>query len=789
MFATMDDSHSSRTSTEESSHASSRRSSSSRSINSSTSSRTSRTSASRSTSSRTSGSSRYSRSNPGQRPQQGKQQLSTIRSVSSAVSASSSSSSRAELSVPSSFGGRAAQRALVKRGEDSVTSQSEEGSETQLALRVEKETRPVMHLLRLLKEMEGQNGGGHPLLTVSAHTLGNLTGKSKNNAIASLINEFEKEVTTIERRITNPNMICDEASSQEDSNGTDSSNSQIQLQELPPDWIALEDPDITLRIVLQVTGETTWDRPVADSLGGSSQMDSENSFNTEYSEEERQQQQTNEKHPLPPDWVALEDPDSGDIYYANEVTGETTWDRPTISNNPLPRGSSLQRNKQQQPIQNTGENNNSSSNFSNDYQSNDDDDQDDDQESEDDGSEESAEDEISADESLPRDWIPLVDPDSGDVYFCNEVTGQVTWEKPQFDAEEKTNKRGGRRRSPQAREEEENDSSSQQLDSDEDGTEDDAEPASVEDDDLPDGWFSIVEPDSGDVYYSNEITGETTWDKPIRSQTDNIRSTSQRQSELQRDAIRDSPNSDRDDDGNNELVEDDLPPGWVASVDPATGDEYFYNEETGETTWDKPLSSHERTDEELEDSSTFSNSESTNGWFSVVDPQSGDVYYANEKTGETSWDKPQALLRLEKSPHKQDEKRLSTNGNTQDGNDGDDEDLPDGWFAVTDPQSGETYYANEETGATSWDRPTNAAAAAEEENSLASGWFAVVDPASGETYYANEQGDTSWDKPFSVKDLDRSATHEGNTHGMSRLSLSMHDNTVYEDDSVTSSQY
>ena len=165
MLATMNDSHSSRTSTEESSHASSsRRSRSSRSIISSTSSRTSRTSAaSRSASSRASGSSRYSRSSHGQRPQQGQQQLSTIRSLSSAASASSSSS-RAELSVPSSFGGRAAQRALVKRGEASVESQSE-GSETmQLALRVERETRPMMHLLRVLKEMEGKNDGGKILL-------------------------------------------------------------------------------------------------------------------------------------------------------------------------------------------------------------------------------------------------------------------------------------------------------------------------------------------------------------------------------------------------------------------------------------------------------------------------------------------------------------------------------------------------------------------------------------------------------------------------------------------------
>lgn len=61
----------------------------------------------------------------------------------------------------------------------------------------------------------------------------------------------------------------------------------------------------------------------------------------------------------------------------------------------------------------------------------------------------------------------------------------------------------------------------------------------------------------------------------------------QRQPEFQQGARRDSdsPNSDRDDDGNNDFVDDDLPPGWVATVDPATGDEYFYNEETGEKTW------------------------------------------------------------------------------------------------------------------------------------------------------------------------------------------------------------
>ena len=140
----------------------------------------------------------------------------------------------------------------------------------------------------------------------------------------------------------------------------------------------------------------------------------------------------------------------------------------------------------------------------------------------------------------------------------------------------------------------------------------------------------------------------------------------------------------------------------------------------------------------------------------------------------------------------EDETRLLTNYPNNDSNNL----LPD-WFVATDPRSGDEYYVNEVTGETSWDRPTTThditsnQPAFDDENSLAPGWFAVVEPQSGDVYYANEQtGETSWEKPLSRESFGRNnSRHNQSAHGLSKMSLSMHENTVYENDSVTSSQY
>ena len=76
----------------------------------------------------------------------------------------------------------------------------------------------------------------------------------------------------------------------------------------------------------------------------------------------------------------------------------------------------------------------------------------------------------------------------------------------------------------------------------------------------------------------------------------------------------------------------DLPPGWEASIDPASQKPYYYNRATGERSWTKPENA-------TATPQPTSSEDLPKGWKSAVDNSSGKTYYYNDK-GETKWDKP-----------------------------------------------------------------------------------------------------------------------------------------------------
>ena len=172
----------------------------------------------------------------------------------------------------------------------------------------------------------------------------------------------------------------------------------------------------------------------------------------------------------------------------------------------------------------------------------------------------------------------------------------------------------------------------------------------------------------------------------------------------------------------------------------------------------------------------------------VTDAQSGDVYYQNDETGESSWEFPTT------QEHASDASKDGTASLTVDEvvpvstveatnvalpaeNMTIEEEtnetsvaledtastsvkLPDGWYVATDEASGAKYYQNDVIGESSWEIPNVSTEAAPNDmedavrpnpiDELPAGWHAVLDEESGATYYQNEQGESSWEFPISA---------------------------------------
>ena len=79
---------------------------------------------------------------------------------------------------------------------------------------------------------------------------------------------------------------------------------------------------------------------------------------------------------------------------------------------------------------------------------------------------------------------------------------------------------------------------------------------------------------------------------------------------------------------------------WVEKLDASSGNYYYYNRTTKDTSWDKP---------EVYKPATKAAGSANGDWNSKVDPGSGQNYYYNKKTKETAWEPPEGWVDEEAS--------------------------------------------------------------------------------------------------------------------------------------------
>eukprot|EP01047_Picozoa_sp_COSAG01_P030756 COSAG01_NODE_2156_length_8253_cov_15.131280_2_plen_768_part_00 len=216
--------------------------------------------------------------------------------------------------------------------------------------------------------------------------------------------------------------------------------------------------------------------------------------------------------------------------------------------------------------------------------------------------------------------------------------------------------------------------------------------------DLPAGWERALSRSDGALYYVNTVTGASQFELP---------------------------------------TEDSLPLGWEAAVSTSTGETYYVNTETGDSTYDRPTTAAASSDATIDNTLSsmqgdgeYMETEDTLplGWEAAVSTSTGETYYVNTETGDSTYDRPTTAA--------------ASSDATVDG-------LPSGWEVAVSRSTGETYYTNTESGESTFERPSNSATTNEEASDKLPPDWTMIQSSSGDYYYHNEQtGDTTWEKPM-----------------------------------------
>jgi hypothetical protein len=209
---------------------------------------------------------------------------------------------------------------------------------------------------------------------------------------------------------------------------------------------------------------------------------------------------------------------------------------------------------------------------------------------------------------------------------------------------------------------------------------------------LPQGWESAFDPSTQRTYYKNTVTRQTQWHKPTLP------------------VVRAAPAPVQHRVVQPQVQAQALPRGWQQAADPRTGRIFYKNNITRQTSWNRPPMPQQQQQRVQQtgfgvratpQQQTFGqrstpavNPASTNplpnGWAQAIDPGSGRVFYKNHLTRQTSWTRPAAPQVQQSRPVQPQSAHAA---------------LPQGWEQAYD-QTGRVYFKNQYTRQTQWTRPT-----------------------------------------------------------------------------------